>query len=119
MTPFRNTLKPLTATALLSGGIALLSTSAFAAATNTQKVTANAYGEDVTITVPMDLLDTEEGTRSLYAALERRAEKSCKTTIPLRVGHPISAKRCKNTLMDDFVTEISDEGLSALHQKNG
>lgn len=104
-------------TAALLGATIMLPMSAAAIDAGKTKVTAEVYGEKVSVTVPMDMLATEEGASKLYAALDRRAEKSCKITIPQKIGHSVSLKRCKSELMDDFVTEINHETLTELHQK--
>lgn len=103
--------------ATLLAAIAVLPMSASAAETTKTKVTAEAYGEQVTVSIPMDMLETEEGATTLYTALDSKAEKSCKITIPRKIGQKVSVRRCKAELMDDFVTEIGHETLTALHQK--
>lgn len=86
-----------------------------ASAATTQKISASAHGERVSVKVPTDLLATEDGTARLYRALERKAEKSCKVVIPQRLGNSIPVKRCKGELMDGFVAALDDAGMTALH----
>ena len=105
------------ASAALLGAAMLLPISAMAADGEKTKVSATAYGETVTVTVPMAMLETEEGAAKLYSALDRRAEKSCKTTIPQKIGRSVSKNRCKTDLMNDFVNEIDHATLTSLHQK--
>ena len=103
--------------ATLITAMAVLPLSASAAEAMTTKVTAEAYGEEVTLTIPMDMLATEEGANRLYTALDTKAEKSCKTTIPKRLGQRVSVRRCKAELMDGFVEGIDHETLTSLHEK--
>lgn len=86
-----------------------------ASAATAQKITASVYGERVSVNVPIDLLTTEDGKARLYRALERKAVKSCKITIPQRLGRSVSVKRCTSNLMDEFVSELDDAGITALH----
>ncbi|GHA97171.1 hypothetical protein GCM10009069_20260 [Algimonas arctica] len=86
-----------------------------ASAATTQKISATAHGERVSVSVQTDLLATEEGTARLYRALEHKAKKSCKTTIPLRLGRSVPVKRCTDDLMDGFVAVLDDAGMTALH----
>jgi UrcA family protein len=87
--------------------------SAFAA--TTQKISATAYGESVSVSVPTDLLATEEGAAKLYRALELKAKSSCKRTIPQRLGRSVNMKRCAGELMDGFVDALDDANITALH----
>jgi UrcA family protein len=86
-----------------------------ASAATTQKISATAHGERVSVNVPMDLLATEDGTAKLYRALKRKAEKSCKIVIPQRLGRSVSVGKCKSELMDGFIAALDDAGMTALH----
>ena len=114
---YQTTLTRSLGAATLLAAMAVLPMSASAADEAKTKVTAEAYGEEVTITVPMNMLETDEGASTLYAALNTKAEKSCKTTIPKRIGQRVSLRRCKAELMDDFVAGIDNETLTSIHQK--
>jgi UrcA family protein len=80
-----------------------------------QKISARAHGERVSVTVPMEVLSTEDGAARIYQALERKAKRSCKITIPQRLGRSVPIGSCSRDLMDDFVKALDHEGLTALH----
>jgi len=86
-----------------------------AAAATGQKISASAHGERVSVTVPLDVLSTEDGAIRVYRALERKAKKSCKMTIPQRLGRSVPLTSCTRDLMDGFIAELDDAGLTALH----
>lgn len=80
-----------------------------------QKISARAHGERISVTVPMEVLSTEDGVVRVYRALERKAERSCKTTIPQRLGQSIPLSSCTRDLMDGFVEALDHDGLTAMH----
>jgi UrcA family protein len=87
-----------------------------ASAATVQKISAHASGQSISVSVPVDLLKTDEGATRLYAALERKAENACKKTIPMRLGRSINVKKCTATLMDDFISDLADADMTALHE---
>lgn len=107
----RGAMRPVAVTIALMA----LSVPLAASAATTQKITASAYGERISVTVPMDLLATDAGTTRLYKALQRKAERSCKTVISQRLGRLVSVDRCSGKLMDGFVAKLDHAGISALH----
>lgn len=86
-----------------------------AAAATTQKITASAHGQRISVKVPTNLLATEDGAARLYRALESKAEKSCKRTIPMRLGESVPVKRCARELLNGFIAELDHDGMTALH----
>lgn len=114
---FRLTSKASGLTLLAAIGLLAMPLSAQAAdqAADKVKISATSNGERITLSVPMHLLETDEGTRKLYTALERRAEKSCKTTIPMRRGNSVPVGQCTKRLMKGFVADLDDDGLAAVH----
>ena len=107
--------KPIALLALTAAALSLPMT---ASAGDTQKITAKAYGQHISVAVPMALLSTDDGTVKIYRALERKAEKSCKTTIRLAVSPSLSVRRCTAMLLDGFVADLDDEGMTALHAES-
>lgn len=95
--------------------VAAMAVPMVASAATAQTITAKAHGEKISVTVPTDLLTTEEGAARIYRALQRKAEKSCKKTIPIRLGASVNVKRCTGKLLDGFVAELDHAGMTTLH----
>ena len=87
-----------------------------ASAATVQKISARTMGQSVSVSVPMDMLTTDEGETQLYEMLERKAENACKKTIPMRLGRSINIKRCTATLMDDFIDDLDHATMTAQHE---
>jgi UrcA family protein len=87
-----------------------------ASAATVQKISARASGQSISVSVPVDMLSTDEGATRLYAALERKAQNACKTTVPMRLGRTINVKKCTATLMDDFIDDLDDADMTARHE---
>lgn len=86
-----------------------------ASAATTQKISARVSGEVISVSVPLDLLTTEAGVVRLYSALERKADNACKKTIPMRLGRSVNVNKCTAALMDDFIADLDDAGMTARH----
>lgn len=97
--------------------ILTLSVPLAASAATSQKITATAYSVRISVNVPMDLLATDAGTTRLYEALQRKAERSCKTVVSQRLGRLVSRHRCSGELMDGFIEELDHAGIKALHMR--
>lgn len=64
------------------------------------------------VSIPNELLTTEEGAARLYSALERKANTACKKTIPMRVGRTVNVKKCTAELMDDFIADLDNADMT-------
>ena len=100
--------------ALLLSAIAMTALPVAAQAAEKIEISARSNGERITVSVPAELLETQDGMEKLYSALQRKAEKSCKTTIPMRTRGNISTSRCTRKLMKGFVAELDHGGMAAL-----
>jgi len=106
-THLSNSIKVLSVTALLSGGIAL-------------SMPAEAISNQVdTITTKIDIrdLETDYGIAKIYAALERRAESACYTAGVKGLSIRNADKICAEDLLVDFVQDVGDDRLTRYHEK--
>lgn len=102
-----NSVKALTATALISGGIAI-SVPAYAISTQ---------GEKVTTTIDIRDLETDRGIAKIYKSLERRAESACETPGTKSVNSRQAEEACTENLLIDFVQDVGDARLTGYHEK--
>lgn len=86
-----------------------------ASAATAQKISASAWGEVISVSIPIELLTTEDGAARIYAALERKANTACKKTIPMRVGRTVNVKKCTAELMGDFIADLDNADMTARH----
>jgi len=102
-----NSVKALTATALISGGIAL---SVPAAAITTQ-------ADIVTTTIDTRDLETDRGVEKIYKSLARRAESACRTPGSKSLSSKQIESVCTENLLIDFVQDVDDARLTSYHEK--
>jgi len=102
-----NSVKALTATALISGGMAL-SAPAYA---------INAQGDKVTTKIDLRDLETDRGITRVYEALARRAKNACTTRGAKPIANRIAEKACTENLLIDFVQDVGNDRLTAYHEK--
>jgi len=102
-----NAAKALTATVLISGGIAL---AAPAYAISTQ-------ADQVITKIDLRDLETDYGVAKVYAALERRAKNACSTPGAKSIGTRIVDRNCTKNLLIDFVEDVDDARLTVYHEK--
>ena len=102
-----NSVKVLTATALISGGIAL-SVPAYAISMQSEKVTTKIDVRD---------LETDHGVAKIYAALSRRAKSACTAPGTKTIKARLEEKECAENLLTDFVQDVGDERLTTYYQK--
>ena len=102
-----NAAKFLTATALISGGIAL-SVPAAAITTHT---------DIVTTTIDIRDLETDRGVAKIYKTLVRRADSACKTPGSKSVSMRQAEDVCAENLLIDFVQDVDDVRLTNYHEK--
>lgn len=109
------TTKPIARTALLAGALMMTALPAAAQVAAKVEISAKSNGERITVAVPTSLMTSDDGMEKLYTALQRKAEKSCKVTIPMRIGSSVTVGRCTRKLMNGFVADLDHSGMAALH----
>ncbi|MBB4658231.1 UrcA family protein [Parvularcula dongshanensis] len=70
---------------------------------------------DVTLRFDAELLSTSTGREKIYAKFERAAARSC-IDHPRHASTIRQAKICMADLMDQFVDQVGDARLTALHE---
>lgn len=73
--------------------------------------------DTVTTLVESDLLNTKNGAKRVYDKLERRADRACKTRGPQSLRDRVLGETCATDLLNDFVVNLNDERVTAVHQK--
>jgi len=102
-----NSVKALTATALISGGIAL---SVPASATASQ-------ADIVTTKIDIRDLETDRGIAQIYKSLARRAESACRTSGQKSIHARNVENLCTDDLLIDFVQDVGDDRLTAYYER--
>jgi len=102
-----NSMKAITATALISGGIAL-SAPTFA---------ITPQGDLVTTKIDIRDLETDRGIAKVYEFLARRAEIACVTSGNRSLSTRKIEDACTENLLTDFVQDVDDTHLTAYYQK--
>lgn len=72
-------------------------------------------GEVVTVTIPAAQLETVEGTKAVYAKLQAKAKRECKTVTPGHHYKVSKEKACAADLLDQFIQDVQNETLTRIH----
>jgi len=102
-----HSIKALTATALISGGIALAAP-AYA---------ISAQSDQITTKIDIRDLETDYGVAKVYEALERRAESACRTPGMKSISSRNAEEVCAEDLLVDFIQDVDDGRLTSYHEK--